>query len=568
MKVIQRQPAVTTALAILMSVSATVGAVQTGPDGGDSSAMPWFEDVAPEAGVDFVHQRAATVRYWLPEIMSGGAAWLDYDGDGDPDLYLVQGGSPDADSGGPANALFRNNGDGSFTDVSADSGAADPRYGMGAAVGDYDGDGDPDLYLTNLGANALYRNEGGGRFSDVTAAAGVGGDSWSTSAVFFDYDGDGDLDLFVANYIRWSPEREIECFGGANERTYCHPNRYNGPAPDVLYRNDGGGKFTDVSKASGIWRAYGNGLGVVAADFDADGRQDIYVANDGMPNQLWINEGEGRFRDDALLAGAAVNMTGAAEAGMGVAAVDIENDGDLDLFMTHLRGETNTLYLNDGTASFNDSTATSGLAGPSIAFTGFGMGFADFDHDGNLDLYVANGRVGHSQEALIPGDPFAEPNQLFRGLGAGKFEEILPRGGTRGEVIDNSRATAYADYDGDGDIDVVVLNNGGRARLLKNLAGERGNAVRFRVLDASGRDAIGAQVGLRSGGDWQWRPVQTGYSYCAANEPLVHFGLGERDQADEVTVIWPDRSEEAFGAFPAGASHELRRGQGGAKPRG
>jgi len=342
----------------------------------NSLGGPWFEDVALQAGVDFVHQRASTTRYWLPEIMSGGAAWLDYDSDGDPDLYLVQGGTPGSDAGGPGNVLLRNDGDGTFTDVSADSGTGDTRYGMGVAVGDYDGDGDPDLYVTNLGANVLYRNEGNGRFSDVTPAAGVGDTGWGTSAVFFDYDADGDLDLFVANYVKWSADREIECFGGANEQTYCHPNRYNGPSPDVLYRNEGDGRFTDVSWEAGIWRAYGNGLGVVSGDFNTDGLQDLYVANDGMPNQLWINQGAGQFRDEALLAGAAVNMTGAAEAGMGVAAVDLENDGDLDLFLTHLRGETNTLYRNDGKGMFEDTTTVSGLAGPSIAFTGFGLGFA------------------------------------------------------------------------------------------------------------------------------------------------------------------------------------------------
>jgi hypothetical protein len=546
---------------------ATVTAAPVLAQAASGSGTPWFEDAAAEAGIEFVHQRAQAVRYWLPEIMSGGAAWLDYDGDGDPDLYLVQGGAPPADpadageppDGQPGNLMLRNDGDGTFSDVSEESGAADRGYGMGAAVGDYDGDGDPDLYVTNVGPNVLYRNDGNGRFSDVTETAGVGDTAWGTSAVFFDADSDGDLDLFVANYVRWTADREIECYGGANERTYCHPNQYQGPAPDVLYRNDGDGTFSDVSRESGIWRAYGNGLGVVSADFNADGLQDVYVANDGMPNQLWINLGKGQFRDDALLAGAAVNMTGAAEAGMGVAAVDIENDGDLDLFMTHLRGETNTLYRNDGNASFDDSTATSGLAAPSIAFTGFGMGFSDFDHDGVLDLYIGNGRVGHSQKALVPGDPFAEPNQLFRGLGAGRFEEILPRGGTPAEVIDNTRATAHADYDGDGDIDIVVVNNGGPARLLKNTAGDRGNAVRFRVLDEAGRDTFGAQVRIGSGTGRQWRLIQTGYSYCAASEPLVHFGLGPRAQAEDVTVIWPDRSEQSFGALPAGALHELRR---------
>ena len=373
--------------------------------------LAWFQESSSELGLNFQHVRAEEVQYHFPEIMSGGAAWIDYDGDGFLDLYLVQGGSTTgASANTPGNKLFKNNGGTRFEDVTASAGVGNTQYGMGASVGDYDNDGDADLYITNVGANVLYRNEGNGQFTDVTQEAGVGHEGWGTSSVFADYDGDGLLDLYVVNYILWSPEREMECTTGGAGRDYCHPDNYNAPAVDVLYKNTGNGRFEEVTATAGINAVAANGLGIVDGDFNADGLVDFYVANDGNPNQLWINNGDGTFTDNATLSGTAVNRQGAAEAGMGVVAFDVEQDGDLDLFMTHLRGETNTLYRNNN-GLFQDVTAVQGLASASISLTGFGVGAYDFDLDGYKDLYIANGRVGRS--GTLEGDPFAEPNLVL-----------------------------------------------------------------------------------------------------------------------------------------------------------
>ncbi len=543
--------------AISLCVLATAAVLTAGEE-----PAPWFEEVSAAAGIDFVHVRGGEIRHWFPEIMSGGAGWCDYDGDGDLDLYLVQGGDLDPRTPNrPGNRMYRNLGDGTFADVTTETRLGDTGYGMGVACGDYDGDGDLDLYVTNVGANALYRNDGERGFTDTTAQTGTGDAGWGASAAFVDYDGDGDLDLFVVNYVDWSPEREIVCSSGARRRDYCQPENYNAPGRDTLYRNDGERGFTDVTSESGISSAYGDGLGVLAEDLDLDGRPDLYVANDGDPNQLWINQGGGRFQDRALLSGAAVNMIGQAEAGMGVAAGDVDGDGALDLFMTHLRGETNTLYVNrDG--FFEDVSATAGVAAAGVAYTGFGTALADFDHDGELDVYVANGRVGQTLAPLVEDDPFAEPNQLFRGLGSGRFDEVMPRGGTASELVGNSRAAAFGDYDNDGDIDVAVVENGGRARLLRNLAGERGRWVTFRVVGVDGGDALGARVGARAGGRTRWRTVTSAYSYCASNDPRAHFGLGEAAVVEEVRVLWPGGGTESFGPFETGKLHELRRGSG------
>ncbi len=534
------------------------------PDRSLAPAGPWFEEVAAAAGVDFVHVRARTVRYWLPEIMSGGAAWCDLDGDGWLDLYLVQGGDLEESSGErPGNRLYRNLGDGRFTDVTQRAGVGDAAYGMGAACGDYDGDGDVDLYVTNVGPNVLYRNDGDGTFTDVTEESGTGDPRWGASAAFLDFDRDGDLDLFVANYVVWSPAREIRCASGSGRRDYCKPGNYGAPARDTLLRNEGDGRFTDVSRESGIAAAFGNGLGVVVDDFNRDRLADLYVANDGDPNQLWVNLGGGRFRDDSLLSGVAVNMTGAAEAGMGVIAEDLDDDGDTDLFMTHLRGESNTLYRNAG-GHFEDATATAGLAAPSLAFTGFGSGAHDFDLDGLRDLYVANGRVVGSRPPLIEDDPFAEPDLLFRGLGAGRFAFLPGSAITAPELVDNGRAAAVADYDNDGDVDVAVVVNGGRARLLRNLAGDRGRWLASRVLDERGSDALGARVRVRTGDGDRWSAVRAAYSYCASNDPRPSFGLGEAVRAEEVEIVWPDGSRRRLANLPAGrilVHGETRRGR-------
>ncbi len=519
----------------------------------------WFEDASAIAGIDFQHIRADSIRYWFPEIMSGGAAWLDYDGDGYIDLYLVQGGTmAPGDRPRPENQLYRNLGDGTFENVTSAAGVGNAGYGMGAAVGDYDADGDPDLYVTNVGPNVLYRNEGDGTFTDVSELSGVDHPGWGSSAAFVDYDFDGFFDLYVVNYVIWSPAQEISCFAGGNRRDYCQPGNYHAPATDVLYHNNADGTFTDVTRTAGIAQARGNGLGITTGDFDGDGYVDLYVTNDGNPNQLWMNQGDGTFADEAINRGCAVNRQGMSEAGMGVNAVDLENDGDLDLFMTHLRNETNTLYVNKS-GYFEDATVRVGLAVPSISYTGFGVGFADFDLDGILDLYVANGRVGQSLAPLGP-DPFGEPNQVLRGRSGGRFEEIVPQGGQAERDIQTSRAAAFADYDNDGDVDIVVVNNGGPARLLRNRTQRAGTWVAFRVRDRYGRDAVGAMVGVWAAGRSWWRAVETAYSYQASNDPRVHVGLGPATSVDSVVVVWPGRHRERFGPFDTGVVHTLNEG--------
>jgi len=528
-------------------------------DVAEASGTPWFREVAADAGINFEYVRATEIRFWFPEIMGGGGAMFDYDNDGDMDVYLVQGGELDKQRENPhSNRLFRNDGNGRFTDVTGAAGVGDRGYGMGCACADFDNDGNIDLYVTNVGPNVLYRNNGDGTFADVTSKARTGHPGWSTSAAFLDYDRDGHLDLFVTNYITWSPATELECVAGSGQRDYCKPNNYTAPAVDTLYHNNGDGTFSDVTEASGISRAFGNGLGVAIGDFNLDGRPDIYVANDGLPNQLWTQTENGRFVDEALLAGCALNMEGHAEAGMGVSAVDIEHDGDLDLFMTHLRDESNTFYINGG-GMFDDFTPSTGLAAPSIGFTGFGMGFADFNNDALLDLYIANGRVGWAEMAPGADDPYAESNQLFRGKGDGRFVELQPRGGTVRPLVSTSRAAVFGDYDNDGGVDVLVVNNKGRAHLLHNEAPDRRHHAMFRVLATDGGIALGAMVKVTAGGRSQWRHVQSAYSYCASNDPRVHVGLGDAERVDEVLVRWPDGSETKHGPFEADRLHVIRR---------
>ncbi|MEZ4701274.1 MAG: CRTAC1 family protein [Rhodothermales bacterium] len=535
------------------------GSPPESPTQAAAPSRPWFEDVARPSGIAFDHVRAVQPRFLFPEIMSGGAAWIDYDRDGDLDLYLVQGGEPDAARPrGPGNRLFRNDGAAGFADVTTEAGVGDTGYGMGAAVGDYDGDGDDDLYVTNVGPNVLYRNEGDGRFTDATAEAGVGHPGWGASAAFVDYDEDGRLDLYVVNYIHWSTGQELECASGGAGRDYCHPENYRAPATDVLYRNIGKGRFEDATPASGIGTVAANGLGVAPGDFNDDGRIDFYVANDGNPNQLWINQGDGTFVDRALRAGAAVNRQGMSEAGMGVVAVDIEADGDLDLFVTHLRDESNTLYRNDG-GFFEDVSVSTGLASPSLPYTGFGLAMGDFDRDGWLDLFVGNGRVGRAG-AVGREDPFAEPNQLFRGIGPGRFEELQPEGGVAPPLVATTRAVAMADYDNDGDLDLAIVNNQGPFHLLRNVTAPAGNWVGFDVRRADGQPAIGARVRVQAGGVARWRLVQRAGSYQASNDPRVLFGLGASTAIDSVSVLWPDGHREPFPPPVLGAYTVLREG--------
>ncbi len=538
-------------------------------------------------GPDFVHFNGMSGELYFPEMMGSGAALFDYDGDGDLDAYLVQGVMlgpgksladavfPPADDTLLADRLYRNDSTSEpgqtrirFTDVTAASGLRADGYGMGVAAADFDNDGRVDLYVTNFGANQLWRNLGGGRFENVTAAAGVGDKRWSVSAAWIDYDRDGDLDLYVGNYVRYTFDNAKPCRSSTSARDYCSPLVYK-PDVDTLYRNDGDGRFTDVSAAAGIRAHFGGALGVVVADFDGNGWQDLYVANDGVANQLWINRGDGTFSDEAMLAGVGVNMDGSPEASMGVDAADFDGDGDEDLFMTHLARETNTLYINDGEGWFEDRTLAMGLANPSFQYTGFGTAWFDYDNDGWLDILAVNGAVTRIEAQLLAGDPFPlrQTNQLFRNEGQGRYREVSGEAGKAFEVALVSRGAAFGDVDNDGDTDVLIVNNAGPARLLVNEVGQDAGWIGFRLADADRRDLYGAALVLDVGERTVLRRVGADGSYASSSDPRLLVGLGRRADAPLTAhVIWPDGKRERFDGLQPGRYHELLRGQG--KPDG
>jgi hypothetical protein len=524
----------------------------------------WFEEVAAKAGIDFHYQSGHRPgRFYIPEIMGGGVGLLDYNNDGLLDVYCVQGGSlyPDAKPK-PGNKLFRNVGGWRFEDMTDKAGlAGHGEYGMGCACGDYNGDGWMDIYVTNLGRNTLYRNNGDGTFTDTTDQAGVAGNSWSTSAAFFDFDHDGNLDLVTANYIKWSLDREIQCFSRGGKPDYCSPMDYKAPAMATLYHNRGDGTFEDVSVAAGLDKVYGNGLGVAIGDFDHNGWLDIYVANDAMPNQLWLNQGNGTFKDEAMFRGCAVSALGVPEAGMGVVAVDLMQRGGLDLFITHLVGEANRLYLNTNDF-FLDWVQPKGPGATSWPFTGFGVGFFDFNRDGLLDLYVANGRVKLGATDFDPADPYAEPNQLLKGLNLGEFEE-MPNAGLASPLVATSRGCAFGDLDNDGSIDIVVINHDGPAHVLRNVTrSTEGHWVMFRAQARAGIDARNSVLRIQAGSSVQWRQGTPNEGYCSSNDPRIHFGIGSATRIDSLTIYWKKGDEEVFGPFAADATYTVLRGTG------
>ncbi|MCP3982204.1 MAG: CRTAC1 family protein [bacterium] len=519
-----------------------------------------FRDVAAETGLEFTHDNGATGAMHMPEIMGAGVALFDYDRDGDLDVYLVQGAAP------RTNRLFRNElvptGSLRFADVTEGSGLDHVGFGMGVAVGDIDNDGDDDLYLTNVGANALFRNQGDGRFVDVTETGDTADPSWSTSASFCDVDHDGDLDLYVTNYVAFDAARNKECASPGGQRDYCGPDAYP-EVPDRLYENDGAGGFRDVSAERGIHAAYGPGLGVICVDFDADGLRDVFVANDGKANQLWLNRGERGFVEHGLMSGTAYNVSGEPEAGMGVAAGDFDGDGDEDLFLTHLVNETNTLYVNEGGGRFRDATDSYRLGFPSRTSTGFGTQWFDFDNDGLLDLFIANGNVKlEESRSGISDYPFEQPNQLFRNLGS-SFEDVSASAGAVLQQPEISRGIAVGDIDNDGDVDLVQTNNGGPVRLLRNETTTRSHWLLVTLVNTGEvRHADGARVVLlRSGQSPLWRRAHTDGSYLSASDRRVHFGLGPSGSIDGLRVEWPDGDSEVWRDVGADRRLVLTRGE-------
>jgi enediyne biosynthesis protein E4 len=529
----------------------------------------WFVDRTADSGLTFTHVNGMVGKFYYAEIIAPGAAMLDYDTDGDLDVFLVQGGrlsGATRDTGFDVQAsgsrLFRNdltvNADGTpmprFTDVTDASGIVSRGYGMGVAAGDFDNDGCVDLYLTSLGPNQLFRNNCNGTFTDVSKQSRTDDSSWSVSSAFLDYDRDGWLDLFVGNYLNWRVESNTTCFTPSGRPDYCSPNVYQ-PQPSRLLRNNQDGTFTDVTTASGVGREFGPALGVSTADFNGDGWIDVYVANDGQPNQLWINQRNGTFRNTGLLSGTALSAHGKAKAGMGVDAGDFDNDGDEDLFVTNLTGEGNDLYANDGSGLFEEQSARSGLGGASRGYTGFGTAWFDIDNDGLLDTLTVNGAVQTIEALRRVNDlfPLHQRKLLFKNSGQGRFEDVTARGGAAFEVSEVGRGAAFGDIDNDGDEDVLVANNNGQPRLLVNNIGNRNHWIGLRLVGAAQgtaanqtRDMLGARVGIvRDGGPTLWRRVRSDGSYASANEPRVLVGLGQSTSVSRVRVIWPSgRSEE------------------------
>jgi hypothetical protein len=526
-----------------------------------------FVEAAAESGLVFEHDNGATGRFYLPEIMGSGVALFDYDNDGDLDVFLVQGKPIEGPPRHGGCRLFRNDtGSGDknralhFVDVTERAGVGLEAVGMGAAVGDVDNDGFSDLYVTTFGPNVLFHNNGDGTFSDITRAAGVADPRWSTSAAFLDYDRDGDLDLFVAAYVAFTTGSHKDCTDPVGDPDYCAPASYR-PVPAKLFRNDGQGRFDDVSDAAGITRAYGNGLGVSVGDYDGDGWLDLYVANDATPNQLWINTGRGTFEDRGMISGTALNAGGRPEGSMGIASGDADEDGDEDLFITNLIGESHAFYRNDGGGNFDDDRTAAGFAAATAPMTGFGADWFDYDNDGRLDLFVTNGSVNVLERQRGQPRPFLQPALLFHSEGA-RWSDVSAAAGDAVTTPEVGRGAAFGDLDNDGRTDVVVTTNGGRPRVLLNRT--MGGHWLTVSLEAPGKAGLlaGARVGVDVGDRVLWRRARADGSYLSSSDPRVHVGLGTSIHVKRLIVEWTDGVRESFDGIEADQPVRLRRGTG------
>jgi len=533
--------------------------------GANASSNPLFQlkDVTSQAGIDFRHNSGAYGGKFLPETLGSGCAFLDYDSDGYPDILLVNSMDwPGHKRIRSALKLYKNNRNGTFSDVTRAAGFDIEVYGMGVAVGDYNNDGFPDILITCVGQNHLFLNTGKGTFRDVTKSSGLGSRmAFSTSALWIDYDRDGHLDLFVCNYVNWSPEHDVFCSLDGKNKSYCTPEAYRGETC-WLFHNRGDGTFEDVTAASGIFDTSSKSLGVAMLDFDQDGWPDLFVANDTQPNKLYRNLRNGKFKDAAVEAGLAFSADGKARAGMGVDVGDFENSGRPGIAITNFDNEMVGLYRSPSAGQFDDVSLAAGVGGPSKTTLGFGCGFADLDLDGRLDLVIANGHIDDTVRNIRGNVGYAQPPHLFLNLGNGKFQDVVDTNGGDFAAPRVGRGLAFADFDRDGDVDLLLTTNNGPAYLFRNELHSGSRALRLHLTGTkSNRDAIGAVVRIYHGGDTQMRTVRGGSSYLSQSELPLTFGVGKSDRVDRLAVEWPSGTTQEFKNVSTAKTYELHENE-------
>ena len=520
-----------------------------------------FTDVTSEAGIEFVHHNGRSGRKYLPETLGSGCAFLDYNNDGRADIFLVNSRPWTGNASDVTSKLYRNEGGGRFSDVTVQAGLAIPMYGLGVAAADYDNDGFQDLYVTVLDGDRLFRNRGDGTFEDVTGEAGIDNARFGTSAAWVDYDLDGHLDLFVANYVKWTMEGDLWCSMDGSTKTYCTPESYFGQ-PSALYRNRGDGSFQEVGAAAGVADPTAKALGIAIFDYDSDGLPDIFQANDTQPNKLYRNEGDGTFSEHGVSAGIAYAEDGKARGAMGVDAADYDRSGRPHLLVGNFANEMLNLFHNEGNGLFVDEAPTSEIGRDSLLALTFGAFFFDYDLDGHVDIFCANGHLDEEIEVVQPAVKFAQEPQLFRNDGRGQFG--LASGEVGGDFSEPlvARGAAYADYDGDGDLDILITTNDGPAKLLRNDGGDANNYLRVRLEGTqSNRSGLGTRLQLTTASGTQIQVVRGGSSYCSQSETVATFGLGQDTEVDRLEIRWPGGAVEAFRGLKVNREIRLREGQ-------
>jgi len=533
------------ALGVVISIAALVAASRVTP------APITFVDTTAEAGIKFVHNSGRVGKKFLPETLGSGAAWFDADGDGWPDILLIN--SKDWTPRGRKSlpALYRNNHDGTFTDITAGSGLDIEMYGMGVAIGDYDNDGRDDVYITALEGDRLFHNEGHGKFRDVTKQAGINNASFGTSAAWLDYDRDGKLDLFVANYVQWNPAGDLWCSLDGSTKSYCTPESYKGTS-SKLYHNLGGGKFEDVSQKAGIADPTSKSLGVTVLDYDGDGWPDLFISNDTQPNKLYRNNRNGTFSEEGMPAGVAFGEDGVARGAMGVDSADYDRSGRPDLLVGNFSNQMLGLYHNEGTGLFVDEAPSSTVGRASLLTLSFGVFFFDYDLDGYPDIFAANGHIEEEIGRVQPKVQYKEAPLLFRNLGKRQFDNVTPHMGQAFNRPIVARGAAFADYDHDGDLDILVTTNAGPAYLFRNDGGNQNNWICLRLTGRkSNRDGIGAVVRVTSKSGKQWNVVRSGSSYCSQSDLALTFGLGSDAEVQGIEIEWPSGAKQKLPAMAA-----------------